>query len=128
MDHDKIAMYRARKIPSRFVADPTLPHIVVISHAYGLSDNTGLPSASQYEAIGQFEAETLDKIEASELGVIAFIRTCDGIVRYFVYVSDVDQVTSMLFETTNTRFEVAAGDDPEWKEYKAFCRCAGLAN
>ncbi len=115
-------MYRGRKIPVIFVGDESLPFIFVISYPYEVTDSTGLPTSVQYELLEEFERGYLDSIESLKLGIVAFIQTHDGTVRYFLYVSSVEAVSELLTDTgtQSLSLQLAAESDPDWSEYRAF--------
>jgi hypothetical protein len=114
-------MYRGREIPSTLLGHESLPHIFVVTLSYSTSDPTGLPTRAQYDEIESFEHACIDGIEQGRLGILTFVKTLDGSIRYFLYVSDVDRTLEAVGSTLNeANAAVAAGDDPEWREFKSF--------
>ena len=124
VEDEKPVMYRGRQIPRNFIGTPLLPAIFVISLHFDTSDVTGLPTRSQYETMGAFEKLCIDAIEMDRVGITAFIKTFNGMVRYFLYVSSVDAASNLVAMTNNVRIpmEFAGGEDPAWDEYKAFLK------
>jgi hypothetical protein len=122
----KPSLFRGREIPIELVGDPTLPHLFVIAVAFDVADFTGLPTEAQYRMIADFESLYVDRLEAARIGVVTFIKTCNGVVRYFLYVADVDAASSLLVapSAADLRVELAAAYDAEWREYRAFLRGA----
>ena len=118
----KPAMFRGRQIPVEFIGDSALPHLFVIALAFDVVDFTGLPTEAQYKTIKDFESLYVDQVEDARIGIVAFIKTCNGVVQYFLYVSDEDAVSSLFVarSAADLRVELAAAYDPEWREYRSF--------
>jgi len=123
MEDGKPCMFRGREIPSGLVGDISLPHIFVIALPYPITDPTGLPTGAQYNEIEAFERRCIDRVEEDRLGILTFVRTFNGTIRYFLYVSDINVVSQAIEADVNSvGAHVAAGDDSEWREFKAFLR------
>jgi hypothetical protein len=121
----KPSMFRGRQILEAFVGDRSLPTLLVITIPFDATDLTGLPTEEQYKLIGEFERQCIDEIECKRLGLVAFIKTCNGLVRYFLYVRNAESAGSVLPQDIDAtpaslNWELAAADDPDWHEYRAF--------
>ena len=118
----KPVMYRGRHMSPTASGRELLPNLLVVDLTYSPIDEIGLPTDEQYLRIGQFEDECLDPLERDRLGLLAFVRTCDGVVQYFVYVQSVDIVVSAIDNRNAGRHEVtfASDTDPNWTEYARF--------
>ena len=113
-------LIRARQVLDRLVGSATAPFLLVITYFYESSDDTGLPSKEQYEQIASFEACAIDAMEAQGVGVVMLIRTSNGSVKYFCYVSGVDEAAaffSKCFHETD-HVEMASDNDPGWEEFR----------
>lgn len=112
------------------IGAPEFPHIFVITRQYEVTDFTGLPTSADYQELGKFETRCIDRIETLQLGIVTFIETFDGIVRYFLYVSDVVAATNALNDAnaSHMHLELATAHDPHWNEYRAFLRGTQRAN
>lgn len=118
----KPSLFRGRQSPSEFIGNSAFPFLFVITYSYDSSDETGLPSESQYADISSFERQYLDPLEEKGCWIIAFIKTWNGRVQYFLYVSEV-QVAAEAFEDFSVfPLGLASASDPEWREYRAFLR------
>ena len=121
---DKPLMFRGRQIPDKFIGDSSLSNLLVISLSFDVTESTGLPSPAHYKMIDDLERQHFDPLEVAQLGIIAFIKTHDGLVQYFVYVSNVDAASDALegISIASGHVELATAHDPNWNEYKAFLR------
>lgn len=118
---DRICLFRGRNIPERYFGTQTLPYVFSIGYPFGATDATGLPTSAQYSMIEEFEDRYIAPIEQAQRGLIAFVKTTNGIVRYFLYVSNIDYVTDILTRV-DSDLELSAGEDRDWNEYRAFLR------
>jgi hypothetical protein len=123
----KPSLYRGRQIPPQLIGDPSLPKLCVIDYSFPMTDDGGLPTTNQYAEIGEFERRFIDKLEAAQVGILAFVRTHNGNVRYFTYVSSAETAAQILTDMelcSPQPIELAAKDDPDWNEYRVFLRGA----
>jgi hypothetical protein len=123
IEDGKPCLFRGKSIPDRFIGDSSLPYLLVITHPFEVADSTGLPTVAQYETIEDFERQYVDLIEARKVGILVFVKTANGAVRYFMYVSNVATVANMLYASP-IQLELASREDRDWHEYRAFI--AGL--
>jgi hypothetical protein len=115
VEANRPVLYRNRQIPDKFVG--TEPQLLVLTLGFIETDDTGLPTRHQYDQLEEFESRVLDKIESQQLGVVAFTWTYRGTVRYFLYVSELEPVLSLL---SDSQVAIAACDDPNWDEFRNF--------
>jgi hypothetical protein len=59
-------------------------------------------------------------MEAQRIGVVTVIRTCNGSVRYFCYVQNIDKAVTAISESLHDDdpVEFASDEDPTWAEYR----------
>ena len=120
-DRGKPVLYRGREFPQDNVDRPEFPCLLVMSVRYPCFDWTGLPTREQYDELARFEQQ-LDSLESTGGGVIAFIRTSNGLVDYYLYVGDSQVAADILGDhfLFGVELEFASADDPQWNKYKAF--------
>jgi hypothetical protein len=123
-EKEKPVIFRGRQIPDQFVGDSSLGNVFIVDVEFDVTDSTGLPTQEQYKMIEEFERRCIDAIEARKLGVVAFVKTSNGVTRYFLYVSNVDAASNAMMDlgSANLNLGLTAGDDPDWTEYRAFLR------
>ena len=115
-------MYRGRESRSIPKNREEFPHLIVVDICYTPIDSLGLPSSEQYAAIARFEEQCIDPLEERHIGLLSFVRTFNGVVRYFLYVRNVEEVADTLArnETGDFSLSLATKLDPEWSEYQRF--------
>lgn len=119
-------LLRGRQPASLTSEQASKSHLLCIDWRYD-ADHSGLPDEAQYKLLTDFERHALDPIEGTEL-VLALVETGDGRIRYYCYVSDVDQVAATIGQATSLQIELSAIHDPDWSEYMAIVqRIKGLA-
>jgi hypothetical protein len=117
----KPLLFRGRQIPEQLFGAPPLPIIFVVTYAFDMLDWSGLPEPAQYELIGDFERKYMDAIECRGHGLLAFVITGNGIVRYHLYTANIDDASDVFADCELTKnLEITAGDDPHWEEYRSF--------
>jgi hypothetical protein len=119
---DLPVMYRGRDISSTLIPCRQLSYLLIISLKYNTEDESGLPSRSQYDNIEDFEQSFIDRLEADQRGLVAFVETYNGVIQYFVYVSNADVSTSVSNMTLDgpLNLDVRTVQDSGWQEYQRF--------
>lgn len=116
----KPLLIRGRKLSSGETPNTSFPFLVVLIHRYEVSDPTALPTNTQYDAISGFEKGTIDVLEREGLGMLTFVETYDGVVRYYCYARSVDAAADLVNERADERFyvEITSDEDAQWSEYR----------
>ena len=114
--------FRGRRIPEKLIGTSSLPYLLVVTYKYDVADQTRLPTVAQYQLLSDFERDSLDNVEAQQKGLLTFILTCNGDVRYFFYVKSIDDVVQTITSSLvpGSRVEFAATEDTDWREYRSF--------
>lgn len=125
---DAPRMIRARQDILGLLPAPSLTTRVVVTWACRAPLNVGLPSASDYDEINDFEDSLVNFVQ--EGAVLAFVFTTSGVVEYNFYTSDsdwfVERLNKALSDKPSVPIELAAKDDPDWTEYRSLMRAAKL--
>jgi hypothetical protein len=125
---DAPRMIRARQDILGLLPAPSLSTRVVVTWACRDPLNVGLPSASDYDEIKDFEDSLVSFVQ--EGAVLAFVFTASGLVAYTFYTSDSDWFVERLNEAMSHKaalpIELAGEDDPDWAEYRSIMKAVGL--
>src|SRR5262249_13277709 len=119
--HEDIpVLIRAREVPSNVIKRLSFPYLLTAILTYDPSDETGLPSSTQYRKIGRFERRVLDPLELQEQGIVAFIATWNGSVTYSVYLKDGEQAPELFARHLKATdcLEYQVEKDKVWSRYK----------
>jgi|SRR6185437_3519507 len=116
----KPMMVRGRKVLSSHIPNSNLSFLFVVTLRYGFADATALPTSDQYKDIADFEGRVLDGLEFHGLGLLTFVETHNGVVRYYCYVRDIDSAVEWINKQNDGKFtiEFSADEDPQWVEYR----------
>jgi hypothetical protein len=114
-----IVLIRGRAFAGAHVGRCGLPFALQISLSYEPVDEIAFPSPAQYERIREFERRVIDPLEADESGLLTFVHTGLGSVRYLIYLKDGGATFARLRQSVRDEDDAyyASADDPDWEFY-----------
>lgn len=124
----KLELSRVRNLSDNVIQDLHFPYHFIITRRYVSQDDTMLPSANEYSAISRFEKSIIDEIEGKQLGILAWTRTGNEIVKYYLYVRDIEAVAQLINNHVrrDEQVDMAADKDQNWKAFQDMKNTIGL--